>query len=234
MSPRWSPASSSAALNAAAASASWLSGRWRPKALVPMPTIAALSRSALRHQVGSASKNSTRRAFCSLPVVVSGSVAGADEAKFPRHLVGGQVLGAMRDEAFRRGRGAVARHDDGGDPLVALRVRQADHVGELHGRHLRQHRLDLRRRDVDAAGLDHLLQPPAEVEEAVRVQQPEVAGAEPAVVEALRVERGVLVVAAGDVAPDQNFADRACRQRLQAFRGRRCGSPCPAAPGPRC
>ena len=102
-------------------------------------------------------------------------------------------------------------------PLVALRIRQADHVGKLDLRRLGQHRLHLRRRDVDAAGLDHLLEPPAEVEEALLVQQPEVAGAEPAVAEGLRVLRGVLEVAHRDVAPDEDLAHGALRERRQGL-----------------
>src|SRR5439155_22744466 len=49
MSPRASPASSSAALSALTPSLSWLSGRKRPYSLWPMPAMAVLSRIRARH-----------------------------------------------------------------------------------------------------------------------------------------------------------------------------------------
>ena len=217
MSPRSSPASSSAALNAGAASASWLS---RQMATEPAGADADDGRpvaQCLRHHASSAAKNSPEAGLLQLAGGGERQGAGADEAEFPGHLVGGEALATVRRQGFGRARGALARHDHGGDPLVPLRVRQADHVGELDLRHLGEHRLDLRRRDVDAAGLDHLLEPPAEVQEALGVQQPEVAGTEPALVEGPRVLRRILVVAACDVAPDQDLADGTCRERRQAF-----------------
>src|ERR1044072_6305547 len=57
ISRRSRPLSSSAFLNAVAASLSWLSGRKRPNALWPMPTIAALSvRSTIGRQQDAAER----------------------------------------------------------------------------------------------------------------------------------------------------------------------------------
>ena len=76
---------------------------------------------------------------------------------------------------------AVLEDDDGGDRLLPLGVVAADdrRVGDL--RVAEEHLLDLGRDDVLAAADDHVVDPVLDVEEALLVDPPEVAGVEPAV-----------------------------------------------------
>src|SRR5439155_14709203 len=81
------------------------------------------------------------------------------------------------------------RHHDGLDGLAPAFVGNAD---DRHVRHLRvasQHALELGGVDVLAAGDDHVLDPVADVEEAVRVDVAGVTGVEPAIP---HHDRGVL------------------------------------------
>ena len=98
----------------------------------------------------------------------------------PRHLVGGEPLGELRAELVdvhdATGRHADRRRDD----LAAGVVVDADDVSGEPG-DIADRRLDLARRDVRAAGLDHVAAASLEVEEAVVVDDDEVAGAVPAV-----------------------------------------------------
>ena len=104
----------------------------------------------------------------------------------------------------------LAGHDDRDHELVALGVGEPDDVRLLDARMRHQHLLHLDRGDVDAPGLDHLLEAPPEMEPAGLVEVAEVAGEEPAlVVERLPVLVLRPVVAAGDVAADLDLADLA-------------------------
>ena len=71
-----------------------------------------------------------------------------------------------------------------------------------------QHLVDLARRDLLAAAVDHLLEAPDQRQVAVRVEDALIAGAEPAALEERRgVGLGVVLVAGDDVgAPDADLA----------------------------
>ena len=79
----------------------------------------------------------------------------------------------------------------------------------------REHVVHLQRGELLAAAVDQLLEPTGETEVALLVEDPLVAGPEPAVPEGLRVGLGIRLVAGGDVRPaDGDLAHLPARQRL--------------------
>ena len=78
------------------------------------------------------------------------------------------------------GRRTGLEHDDGNGHLAPSLVRSPDHGGLRDGFVLVQHALDLGAGDVLAARHDHVLQPIDDVQIAVLVLHPDVAGVEPA------------------------------------------------------
>ena len=60
-----------------------------------MPTIAAFVAQRLRHYAGSRIEELDEAGFLELAGGGEGQRSGGDEAKFPRHLVGGEMRGAM-------------------------------------------------------------------------------------------------------------------------------------------
>ncbi len=83
----------------------------------------------------------------------------------------------------------VAQHHARLHALDLRGVRHADHAGVRHRRVLAQHRLDLRRVDVEPGGLDHALQAHREIEEPVRVPLAEVARVQPGAAVGVNLER---------------------------------------------
>ena len=86
-----------------------------------------------------------------------------------------------RTSAERRGRGGVARHDDGDADLAHHRVGPGDHRHVGHAGVGGQRGLDLGRVHVVAAADEHLLGPPGEAHQAVGLDAGQVAGPQPAV-----------------------------------------------------
>ena len=79
----------------------------------------------------------------------------------------------------RSAQGIILEHNESLHPLPLPLVGHADHAGLKHKRMLLQHRLDLRREDIEARGLDHSLEAVGEIEKSVRVHPAEVAGMQP-------------------------------------------------------
>src|SRR5204863_393251 len=99
----------------------------------------------------------------------------------------------------------------------------AHHVGLLDGMVAGEHALDLERRDVDAARLDHLLEPAAEAHAPVVADEAAIAGDEVAVgVEGRARLLRVVVVAGRDVAafaePKDQKSGTASQSRSAAVR----------------
>src|SRR3984885_13301222 len=92
--------------------------------------------------------------------------------------------------------GVLGRPRGGGGPLAPLVVGHADDGGLADVRVGHQRVLQLHGGDPLAAGLDHVLGPVGQRDEAERVDGADVAGAQPAVVELAGIV--VLVIAAGD------------------------------------
>ena len=78
---------------------------------------------------------------------------------------------------------AVDQHDRGDDRLAELGVGHPEHRAVADARVAVQHRLDLGRRDLEAAHLHHLLQPVGDVQPPLGLEPADVAGAVPAVAE---------------------------------------------------
>eukprot|EP00966_Prymnesium_polylepis_P332463 7387962-Prymnesium_polylepis.2 len=123
-----------------------------------------------------------------------------------RHARGRRVLRARRDAA-RLG----PEHDDRLDDLAQQLVGDAVDARVQHGRVVGEHALDLDRVDVLAARQDHVLEPVAHRQVAVRLLPRHIARAEPAVRrERLRRRLRVVVVGREDSRPpDLNLALRA-------------------------
>ena len=85
---------------------------------------------------------------------------------------------AMMSSARGLALGLGAQHDDRLDGLAAIGVARGDDAGLLHRRMLVEQHLDLGRPDLEAAGVDHPLQPVGDEEVAFLVHPAEVAGAE--------------------------------------------------------
>ena len=80
----------------------------------------------------------------------------ATELDHLRHLVARQMAAEIGADVGRLQVGAGLRLDIGADLLAELLVGNAEHRAVAHARHLDQHRFDLGRVDVDAAGDDHV------------------------------------------------------------------------------
>src|SRR5882724_72837 len=125
---------------------------------------------------------------------------GLAEDEPGRDLVAGEPLAAEGDDRPRVGRRGLMQLQHRDHDLVLVMVGNADHVRLLDARMLEEHALHLERRDVDAAGLDHLLQPTPEAHPPVLADQPEIAGVEISfAVEGRRVELRCPEVAWRDV-----------------------------------
>ena len=93
--------------------------------------------------------------------------------------------------------------------FAPLLVRHADDRHFLHRRMPQQHAFDLDRRDVLAAADDDVLEPVADLDVAVRMDDRGVAGVEPAAAHRHRGRLGIVVVALHhDVAAHDDLADR--------------------------
>ena len=80
---------------------------------------------------------------------------------------------------------------------------------------LQQHLVDLSRRDLLAAAVDHLLQSADQRKVAFRVDKPLVAGPKPTVGEGLGVRLGIVGVAAGHAGPlDHDLTGSAHREQV--------------------
>ena len=102
-----------------------------------------------------------------------------DELDDLRHLVGGHVLLGPGDDVLGLGvLGRGAQHHHRLDGLAAIGVLGGDDAGLLHRRMLVEQHLHLGRPDLEAAGVDHPLQPVGHEEVAFLVHPAEVAGAE--------------------------------------------------------
>ena len=86
----------------------------------------------------------------------------------------------QRDQLVRVRPGAFARDDDGGDRLAPFVVGHADHGDHRDIGMLRQHVLDLARKNVEAAGDDHVLLAVEDEQVAALVGSGDVAGMQPA------------------------------------------------------
>src|SRR3990172_8917783 len=136
-------------------------------------------------------------------------------------LVAGEPLAAEGDDRPRVGRSGLVQLQHRGYDLVLVTVGDADHVSLLDVRMLEEPALPLERRDVDAAGLDHLLQPASEAHPSVVADQPEVAGMEISfTVEGGSVELRCPKVARRDMTGDAQLADLPRRQRPPRLRVR--------------
>ena len=112
----------------------------------------------------------------------------------------GTLKSARREAAkSRRSRSvtrcAFAQHDGRGHLFAELVVRHGKGERLPHGRVVHQHVVHLARRDLLAAAIDDLLQPPGDGEIAVLVEHALVAGAEPAIGEGFGIGLGVVLVA---------------------------------------
>src|SRR3972149_3539119 len=76
----------------------------------------------------------------------------APKLDLPRHRPGVQPLAAQRDQLVRRGRLALAQHDESLDLLAGRRRRHADDRPILHLWGLEQYFLDVARVDLILAG----------------------------------------------------------------------------------
>src|SRR5208283_3356656 len=112
-----------------------------------------------------------------------------------RALVMREALAAPGDEFLRSRRVARLHFDEGAGRLAPFLVRTRDHGGELDARMLEQGVLHIDRGDVLAARDDDVLRAVAELDVAVRMLDPEIAGVEPAAGEGLVGRRLVLEVA---------------------------------------
>ena len=107
------------------------------------------------------------------------------------------TAGAPRrpSSAPRPGRAGLPVDDQvGHHPVAPLGVRDAEHLGLRHRRVLTEPPRHRRRRHVDPAGHDHVVQPAEHLEPAVLVDAGGVRGQEPPVDQRLRRERRVAVV----------------------------------------
>ena len=160
-----------------------------------------------------------------------------DELDAARPLEAREPRAGERAERVAVERGAVAPHDDRRHLLAPARVRRADDrdVGDVGVR--AQHRLDLGRRHVLAAGDDEVLHAPGDEEVAVGVAAAEVAGVEPAVADRRRGRGGVAVVARITVGPPTTISPSSSGAGERAVgatdrdvhEAGSCGRPCPRA-----
>ena len=85
------------------------------------------------------------------------------------------------DQCFGRDAGTRLEHDDRLDRLAPFVVGHADHGGGRNRRMPGEHILDFARKDVEAAGDDHVLAAIDDVEKTVGIASRKIAGIEPAV-----------------------------------------------------
>ena len=95
--------------------------------------------------------------------------------------------------------GAFGEHDNGHRRLAPARVRHADDGGLAHLRQFVDHTFDFGGGDVLAAGDDHVLLAVGQIQEAVRIEIADVAGAEPVAEEGRRRLGRILPVALRDL-----------------------------------
>src|SRR6516162_6735600 len=151
------------------------------------------------------------------PLELPGGALGdlGQEHHLPRDFEMGQVRGAEGVELSLGRRRPFPQHDRGRHLLAELVVWHAEgeHLG--HRRMRREHVIHLQRGKLLAAAVDLLLEPTGETEVALLVEDPLVAGPEPAVPEGGRVGLGIRLVAGGDVGPaDGDLAHLPARQHL--------------------
>ena len=137
---------------------------------------------------------------------------GVGDVNLLRTLEVGQPLLAERQQL---GLGGIDRseHDRRRDLLTPRRMRhaEADRLGHRGVRE--QHLVNLARRDLLAAAIDHLLEPSGQRQIAVLVEESLVAGPEPAIDERRGVGLGVVLVPADHVGSlDDDLAPLAGRQ----------------------
>ena len=102
------------------------------------------------------------------------------EQHAPRNLVARKALGDEGTHpAFFQG-GPRFRDDAGDHHLAQGVVRDADGRPDLHSRTIGEHRVDLGRRHIGAAGLDDVVQASLPMEPALRVDESPIAGPEKA------------------------------------------------------
>src|SRR5215471_5981884 len=130
-----------------------------------------------------------------------------------RHLVGRQPLATEAEDRCGINWRAGPRLDRSGDDLALRYVRDADDVCLDDVGMLEQHLFDLKRRHVDTAGLDHLLEAASKAHPAVAVDRAEIAGEEPAaLVKGCGIQFGCAVIARSHMARDDQLADFVRRQ----------------------
>src|SRR6218665_128037 len=149
-------------------------------------------------------KNASRRAGLALAVLLAQPLSvhlatGIErkllhKAHFTRHLVARQMLLAMGQHLVLAQR--ADGFDERDDALAEPGVGDADHGGLGHALQRKQDFLDLARVDVVAAGNDQFLLAIDDVEEAIGIQGPDVAGMQPPVAKGLRRHLGLVEVAA--------------------------------------
>ena len=158
--------------------------------------------------------------FWILPVAVFGSSATNVKAR-------GTLKCASCSRANARSSSSVAdapglQDDEGVRRFAPAFVRHADDGGLLHRGMPQQHALDFDRRDVLAAADDHVLEPIADLDVAVGMDDGGVAAVEPAAAHRRGRRLRVVVVALhDDVAADDDLAERRAVVRHFAARPRR-------------
>ena len=120
------------------------------------------------------------RAFSTLPRALRGS-SSTTSTCFGT-LNPGKALACQRPQRLRVGGGARIGHDDGDDHLAEIRVGPSDDRRLEHAVEAVEDLLDLLRDHVQASGDDEVLGASDDLEIAIGINVPEVAGDEPAVV----------------------------------------------------
>ena len=121
----------------------------------------------------------------------------------------------MGDDLLCRHRSALGLDHHGRHLLAPLFVRRADHGAFGDFRQLHHRVLDFRRKDVEAAGDDHVLLAVDDVEKAVLVALADVAGVVPAIHRRFGARvRQFKIAAADNAAATDDFADLAHGQNI--------------------
>src|ERR1700722_6520299 len=129
------------------------------------------------------------------------------EKDFSRRLERRQALGEERPKLLFGGAQALAQDHRRADVLAEHRVRHGERHRLQDGGVVHQSFIDLAGRDLLAAAVDDLLQPPGQRQVAVGVDDALIAGTEPAVDERLAVRLRIVLVSHGDVLPaNDDFA----------------------------
>uniref|UniRef100_A0A0N4Z3R4 Transcriptional regulator n=1 Tax=Parastrongyloides trichosuri TaxID=131310 RepID=A0A0N4Z3R4_PARTI len=145
--------------------------------------------------------------------------AGFAEADALGRLVAGDALAAEGGQLLEAGLGgADLAHHHGVNPLAPDRIGDADDGAFLDRRVPGQGVLDLDRIDVLGPGYDHVLQPVGDVDIAVLVHPPRVAGVQPAVAHDFGGFFRAVPVALHDVvATADDLADLSARDLVSGF-----------------